>query len=258
MSINPFKLALIQMKVIGGDKTTNLQHACELITQAADNGANVMLLPECFDVGWLSDAAHSEAEPIPDGLVCRMLMKSAQEQGVDICAGITERAGDLIYNSAIYIDSSGTVSRQHRKINELDIGQSCYAQGNCLSVISTTYGHIGLMICADGFAQHQVLSRSLCEMGADVILSPCAWAVPADHNPITEPYGDLWRENYIPVAQEYSIWIAGVSNVGVINSGPWSGRHCIGCSLVIDPHGKEILQGPYGKDAETILYVDMA
>ena len=257
MSITPFYLALVQMNVIGGDKATNLQHACEMIAEAAANGADVALLPECLDVGWLHDACHAEAETIPDGATCSMLMAAAQEHGIDVCAGVTERVGDLLYNSAIYIDCDGNLLGQHCKINELEIGRTCYAQGNHLNVINTEYGKIGLMICADGFAKDQILSRALCEMGADVILSPCAWAVPADHNNITEPYGDLWRKNYMPVAKEYSIWIAGASNVGVINSGPWLNHNCIGCSLVIDPDGKEVLQGPYGKDAETILYVDI-
>ena len=90
-------------------------------------------------------------------------------------------------------------------------------------------------------------------MGANVILSPCRWAVPAEHDNATEPYGDLWRRSYMPVAREFSVWIVGVSNVGWITDGPWKGRQTIGCSLVIGPQGEEVLQGPYGVDAETIL-----
>ena len=94
-------------------------------------------------------------------------------------------------------------------------------------------------------------------MGADVILSPCAWAVEADHDNTSQPYGDIWRNAYRPVAQTYSVWIAGVSNVGPIGGGPWAGRKCIGCSLVVGPNGEEVLQGPYGVDAEAILYIDI-
>ncbi|MBT7161937.1 MAG: hypothetical protein HN904_04115, partial [Victivallales bacterium] len=46
--------------------------------------------------------------------------------------------------------------------------------------------------------------------------------------------------------------------VGRIPAGPWEGRNCIGCSLLIDPDGEEVLQGPYGADAETILYADIS
>jgi predicted amidohydrolase len=113
------------------------------------------------------------------------------------------------------------------------------------------------MICADAFANGQVVSRTLALMGATIILSPCAWAVPADHDNVRTPYGRVWLDNYGPVARDFRIWIAGCSNVGAINDGPWRGRNCIGCSLVIGPNGQPALRGPYGVEAEEILYLDV-
>ena len=169
-----------------------------------------------------------------------------------------ERAGDQVFNSAVIIDRQGKLLLLHRKLNELTIGHEFYAQGDRLNVCHTELGTLGLMICADGFAQDQVLARALGYMGADVILSPSAWAVPADHDNEREPYGQLWRDSYTPVAKAFSMWIIGVSNVGWLTAGPWEGRKCIGCSLVVGPDGNVVLQGPYGADAETILYVDVA
>lgn len=94
-------------------------------------------------------------------------------------------------------------------------------------------------------------------MGADTILSPCAWAVDGNNDNREEPYGDTWRNAYGPVAMDLSVWIAGVSNVGPINSGPWAGRKCIGRSLVVGPDGREVVGCPYGVDAEDIIYVDI-
>jgi hypothetical protein len=59
------------------------------------------------------------------------------------------------------------------------------------------------------------------------------------------------------VAKEFRLTIVGVSNVGAITSGPWAGRKCIGCSLVVGPAGEKLLQSPYGEKAETIEYVDL-
>ncbi|MCJ8328388.1 MAG: carbon-nitrogen hydrolase family protein, partial [Lentisphaeria bacterium] len=146
---------------------------------------------------------------------------------------------------------------KHRKLNELDIGHEYYAQGDRLNVAETEFGTFGLMICADGFAKDNVISRSLCYMGADIILSPSAWAVPADHDNEKEPYGDIWRKVYTQIAKEFSTAVVGVSNVGLITDGPWKDRLCIGCSLAIDASGNEILQAPYGVDAECILYIDV-
>jgi predicted amidohydrolase len=94
-------------------------------------------------------------------------------------------------------------------------------------------------------------------MGADVILSPSAWAVPADYDNERTPYGAEWLDCYVPVAREFGLWVAGVSNVGPVSAGPWAGRRCIGCSLVIGPDGRQVLKGPYGQDAETVLYADV-
>lgn len=252
----PLKLAGIQMSVVCGQRETNLQHAEELIREAARNGADVALLPEAMDVGWTQPASQTDAETIPDGVTCRRLMEAAAENGIFVCAGLTERDGSRVYNSAVLIDRDGNHLCTHRKINELEIGHQFYAQGDRLSVVETELGTIGLMICADAFANDKAVTQALCYLGADIILSPTAWAVEADHDNAKDPYGGIWRDGYIPIAEKYQVWIAGVSNVGDVAAGPWAGWKCIGCSLIVGPEG-EAAFGPYGADAETILYVDV-
>jgi len=257
MSITPFKLALIQMHVEGGDKKRNLNHAVDLIAEAAGNGAQVALLPECLDLGWTHPSSLTEAEPIPDGLPCNAFAKAAIENKIYICGGLTEKNDDKIYNSAVIIDKNGDVKCLHRKINELNIGLEYYSVGDRLNVTQTEFGIFGLMICADAQAKDFALTKSLCQMGADIILSPCSWAVPADYDNIKSPYGKEWGVAYSTISKEYSVWIAGVSNVGLITDGPWKKWKCIGSSLVIDSAGVEVIKGPYGINAETILYIDI-
>ena len=168
-----------------------------------------------------------------------------------------ERAGALLYNSAVLISPDGEVLLHHRKLNELAMAHHLYSCGDRLGVAYTPLGIIGLMICADGFAPGQVVSRSLALMGAQVILSPCAWAVPPDHDNVKEPYGRLWIDNYGPVARDFKMWIAGASNVGLISAGQWTGHPCIGCSLVINPAGQPALRGPCGSDASALLLVEI-
>jgi len=252
-----FKLALLQMHVEAGDPDRNLEHAEDLIRQAVGRGAECVVLPEAMDLGWTHWASRTRAEPIPNGEPCRRLAAIARRSGLYVCAGLVERDGDRVFNSAVILDRQGQLILKHRKLNELDIGHAYYDQGDRLNVCHTELATFGLMICADGFARGQVLTRSLGYMGADVVLSPCAWAVPGDHDNRKEPYGDLWRRSYMPVAREFSLWIIGVSNVGWITDGPWQGRKCIGCSLLVGPDGREVLRGPYGHDAETILYADI-
>ncbi len=253
-----FQLALLQMHVEGGNKQRNLRRAERLLAEAASSGANVAVLPEAMDLGWTHPSCNTQAEAIPEGETCRRLRRAAEKHRMYVCSGLVEKAGGKVFNSAVLIDPQGQLRLLHRKLNELEIGHWYYEQGDRLGVCHTDLGTFGLMICADGFARDRVLSRALCYMGADIILSPSAWAVPAEHDNRKDPYGQTWRNAYGPVAREFSVWIAGVSNVGPIVAGPWAGWKCIGCSLVVGPDGKQVVQGPYGVDAETIVHVPVS
>lgn len=253
-----FSLALCQMRVVGGERDLNLRHAAEMIAEAAKAGADFILLPEAMDLGWTDPSALSEAEPVPDGLTCNFLSEQARKYQLYICSGLIEKAGKKVYNSAVIINPKGEVILLHRKLYELDIGHPFYALGDRLNVCETEFGTIGVLICADAVTKGQVLTRSLGYMGADVILSPSSWAVVADHDNIKEPYGGMWKGVYKPVTRDFRLWIASCSNVGWMSGGPWKGWKGIGCSMVIGPGGKDVLHAPYGVDADTILYVEIA
>ena len=245
------------MRVEPGQKLANLARAEQCIAQAAGRGAEVVLLPEAMPLGWTHPSARTEADEIPKGESCARLRAAARQHRVFVCAGVIERAGGQCFNSAVLVNPAGEVLLHHRKIHELDIAHDLYVRGDRLAVAETPFGRVGLMICADGFAPGQSISRALALMGARVILSPCAWAVPADHDNEREPYGALWLDNYGPVARDFGISIVGVSNVGPITAGPWQGRKCIGNSLVVGPTGREIARGPFGENAEALLMVDL-
>jgi predicted amidohydrolase len=247
-----------QLRVEGGRPEANLDRALRQISEARALGAAAIVLPEASDLGWTDDSSDRGAGTIPDGRFYEQLATAARRNQMFVVAGLTERAGSVVYNSAVLLGPEGDLLLLHRKIHELDIGRSSYACGDRLGVVNTRLGRIGLMICADAFAPGEVISRTLGLMGAEVILSPCAWAVPADYDPVRVPYGQLWRDCYGPVAKEHQLWIAGVSNVGRIISGPWEGRSCIGCSLVVGPDGTPRATGPYGEDAEALLLVEIA
>ena len=189
-----FQLALCQMLVEGGAIERNLARAERMIAQAAAAGADMVLLPETMDLGWTHPSAVSEAQPVPDGAPCRRLAAAAARHGVFVCAGLTERESDRVYNCAVLLGRDGGLLLRHRKLNELDIGHDLYAQGDRLNVAHTQLGTVGVMICADGFAKDRVLSRALGYMGADFILSPSAWAVPADYDNTAQPYSRTWLE----------------------------------------------------------------
>lgn len=249
-----FKLGMAQMLVEGGAVEQNLARATQMIAQAAEKDCKIVVLPECLDLGWTDPSARALAQPIP-GPRSKVLCRAAQEAQIYVAAGLTERDGDKIYNAAVLISPDGDILLKHRKINIMDIAQDLYATGDCLRVVKTPLGAIGLNICADNFPNSLALGHSLARMGAQILLSPSAWAMPANHNNDKEPYGGLWRGSYTTLTKLYDITVIGVSNVGRLRGGPWQGYKCIGCSLAMGPGGKILAQGPYGEAAETLLVV---
>jgi predicted amidohydrolase len=145
----------------------------------------------------------------------------------------------------------------HHKINELDFARELYQTGSKVDTVSTEFGTVGLMICADALSQDDRVIERLIAQGADVILSPSAWAVPSDHNNDINPYGSLWVGAYRNGLGSSNTWIVATSNVGVISQGVWAGHLCIGNSIAIGPEVEQMQVFPFGSDAVHIEMVEI-
>ena len=253
---NNFLLGMGQILVEGGEAAANLKRAWSMVGRAADAGCHIVVLPECLDLGWTFPGSRDLAQPIP-GPHSDVLVESARGAGIYVVAGLVERSGERIFNAAILISPAGEILLKHRKINELAIAHDLYATGNCLGVAETPLGTIGVDICADNFPGSLALGHSLARMGAQLVLSPCAWAVDGDHDNVKQPYGGLWIGSYSQLAKLYDLTVVGVSNVGWLRAGPWAGRKCIGCSLAVGPGGTILAQGHYGEAAEELIVVEV-
>jgi predicted amidohydrolase len=246
------KIAIGQMRVEPGKPQANISRAMAMIANADRAGCDAIVLPECLDVGWTHPSGMELAQAIP-GPITDKLAEQARTSGIIVAAGLVERDGELLYNAAVLMGADGEILLKHRKINELPVGR-CYARGRLVNVVDSPLGTVGLAICADLLPESIHIDHTLAAMGAKLILSPCAWAMPADHDNEVEPYGALWRSSYTQLAAKGVTTIA-ASNVGPITAGDWAGRECIGASLAIGPNVD--VQAPYGVDAETMLIVDV-
>ena len=75
-----------------------------------------MLLPEALDCGWTHLSAIKMAGGIPDGASFEFLRAAAVRHSVMVCAGLTERCGDRLFNAAVLIASDGRLLLHHRKL----------------------------------------------------------------------------------------------------------------------------------------------
>ncbi len=251
------RLALAQMLVEPGQPERNLARAEAEIARAGEAGAGIVLLPEVLDFGWTHPSALDGAGPIPDGETCQRLAAAAARHRIHVVAGLAERFGERLFNAAVLLGPDGELLLHHRKIHEIPFARALYATGDRLGVVETPLGRLGLMICADALAPGLVVTRTLAAMGADLIVSPCAWAVPPDHDNGATPYGTLWVDHYGPVAREHRLWIAGCSNIGPVVAGEWRGWSCIGNSMVVGPDGNAVHRSPFGEDAADQAFVEI-
>ena len=254
--MSEFLLGMGQILVEPGCPQPNLNRAVAAIQQAASKGCRLVVLPECLDLGWGDRLARDLAQPIPGQHVER-LQNAAQNHRIHVAAGLVERAGNRLFNAAVLIAPTGEILLHHRKINELDICLDLYSVGDRLGVAETELGTMGLNICADNFGNSLAIGHVLCRMGAQIILSPSAWAVEAVHDNAKDPYGKLWLDSYTELTRLYDVTVIGVSNVGRITSGPWQGRKVIGCSLAVGPGGRVLARGPYGEAATALIPLEI-
>ena len=253
----PFlKIGIGQMQVEGGNPEINLENAVSFIAQAAAENCQIIVLPECIDFGWTNSSAKEGAKPVP-GPYCQILQDAARTHQIYVVAGLTELDEERIYNTAVILSPMGELLGKHRKINILDIAQHLYTPGSMCQVIETDLGKIGFNICADNSPSTNQLGHSLALMGADIILSPCSWAVPPDFDNDETPYGDIWKKSYREIASKHQIPVIGVSNTGLVKDGAWKGWWCIGASLVVSKDGNIQRQFEYTKEGSRLYTIDV-
>lgn len=249
MARKSLRVGLGQVRVTMGDKKANAAELFRALDQAAAAGCDVVALPECSLAGWLSSSARTAAETIP-GPFTRKLQAFAKRRRMAVVAGLEERDGDRVYNSAVMIGRDGAILGRHRKVNELEIGLKVYSRGASLNVFDFEGRPTALSICADSWTP--TVTDALYEMGARLIFSPSAWAV----EPGGEATNIAWiRECYRARAADRDLTIVSPNGVGTVTEGPWKGRLLQGNSLITGANGKPLLEGPTNKPALLTLSI---
>mgnify|MGYP001397850437 FL=1 len=231
-------IGLGQLLVEGGEPNRNFERAEIMIKEASKKNCDLILLPECMDLGWTHPSAKSESLPIP-GLYSNKVSKLAKDNNIYICCGLTEKdeKNNKVYNSSIICDNLGEIICKYRKINILEEALDYYSIGKSLSVVETSFGNIGLNICSDNYANSLEIGKTLGRMGAKIILSPSSWTVDYNITEESDPYGEKWIKPYHTLAQIFDLVVVSTTSVGYLVGGPFEGRKMVGCSVVVNKEG---------------------
>nr|KAJ3420189.1 Carbon-nitrogen hydrolase [Polyrhizophydium stewartii] len=161
-----FKLALVQLFVTA-NKQANLANARRLVLQAAGNGANVVVLPECFNSPYGTQFFAEYAETA-NGETAKALSSMAKDAGVVLVGGSFPEladgpaagatAGKRFFNTCTVWGRAGELLATHRKVHLFDIdvpGRITFQEskilspGSQLTHVDTEYGRLGVGICYD-------------------------------------------------------------------------------------------------------------
>jgi predicted amidohydrolase len=144
----------------------------EAIDAIAPEKPDIVCLGEEIVVEGSSRSYASAAEPIPGPSTAR-IGERARKYGMYIVAGLTEKDGNVNYNTAVLIDRNGNVAGKYRKVflprEEIEGGLT---PGSAYPVFDTDFGRIGMLICWD--AEYVDAARAMAIQGAEIILVPAA------------------------------------------------------------------------------------
>lgn len=148
----------------------NLRQFAKYIKEAGALGADIVCLPEGITLVGNGKTYLEVSEPVP-GPTTEFLSTLAKEHEMYIVAGLLEKDGPVLYNTAVLLGRKGELVGKYRKVSlpreEIEGGVT---PGNDFPVFDTDFGKIGMMICWDVFFPEP--ARMLALNGAEIILMP--------------------------------------------------------------------------------------
>lgn len=163
-----------------GDKTANLAVIENLLRQAADRGARLVVLPEyaTFTVPAMDNRFVESAEPL-DGPTVTRITEIAKELGLTVIAGVNETADEgRIHNTLVGLQD-GEIKAVYRKVHlydafgykESDKVQA--ADPGRPELIEVDGFTVGMQTCYD--LRFPEVSRTLVDAGAEILALPAEW-----------------------------------------------------------------------------------
>jgi N-carbamoylputrescine amidase len=193
---------------------------------------------------------YKYAEPIPGPLSERMCGLAKENNLVLIASVYEEESVGVYYNTAIVIDSDGTMLGKYRKthIPHLDPGfweKFYFRPGNLgYPVFNTAFAKVGVYICYDRHFPEG--ARALGLNGAQIVFNPSATVAGLSEH--------LWGLEQPAHAVANGYFIAAINRVG---EEPWKTGMFYGSSYVADPRGQIIAQGSRDKEELVVADVDL-
>ncbi|HEX9063199.1 MAG TPA: carbon-nitrogen hydrolase family protein [Clostridia bacterium] len=241
-----FKSAICQIKPTY-NKKHNIEKALSMMEKAADEGSNLIILPEMFFYPYEMNLLKDEADD--DKSTIRDLCAFAKKRGIWVCSGsIAEKDGNHIYNTSYLISNTGETVLKYSKSHLFDVNlpglvvseSSLFKKGDGIAVANTTFGTVAICICYDIRFPEYIRKAAL--LGADILI------VPAAFNTVTGPAH--WHITFRARAVDNQLYVLAASPA----KNAESKYHAYGHSMFINPWGEVLSEA---SDEETIIYAEI-
>jgi predicted amidohydrolase len=254
----PFYVGVCQLKPRKANYDHNLNRIGELLRQIVQEhlSIDVLVLPETVMTGYFLQGGVREAAVPKNRLFQDLADAYAQlnpTHAMDICLGFYERHEGQYYNSALYATLEPEASQSqlihlHRKFFLPTYGvfdeERYVGRGRQIDVFPTRFGPAAILICED--AWHSICATIAALKGAQVIYVPTASPARGFHEE-TVASVQHYRRILTRIAEEHTLYVVQSSLVGFEG-----GKGFIGASMIIDPMGQLVVQGPLGEEGLVI------
>jgi predicted amidohydrolase len=242
------RVACVQM-TSRGDKAANLEQAERLVARAAATGADVVVLPEKWNLIGEANDYRAGAEPLESGESFAAMSTWARTHGVTLVGGsVTERreGRERCSNTSCLYDPDGELVALYRKIHlfDVEVGGVVYRESESEEpgtepVVAASEWPIGLTVCYD--VRFPELYRILALEGAELVTVPAHFTTPTGR--------DHWHVLLRARAIENQYFVAAAAQWGET----LAGRPAYGRSLIVDPWGTVLAQAP---DEPTVIVAE--
>jgi nitrilase len=212
------KIAVVQIPPVFLDRSRTIEKAVEFVTEAAVEGAELVVFPETFLPGypiWTWRLRPGTDTPLINELYRKLfdnavdlqsndldpLRDAAKENSITVVCGMNERDSGMsrgtLYNTVVVIGADGRIANRHRKLMPTNPERTVhgFGDGSGLKAVDTPVGRIGTLLCWENYMP---LARyALYAQGVEVYIAP------------TYDSGDSWIGTLHHVAREGRCWVVG-------------------------------------------------
>jgi nitrilase len=267
----PYKVAVVQAASVAFDRERTLDKLAALVSDAAKQGAQLVLFPEAFVsayprgldfgavVGGRTDAGREdfrrywESSVDVPGPAVDFMSRTARTNRMHLVVGVIERDAGTLYCTVLFFAPDGALLGKHRKLMPTGSERLVwgFGDGSTLPVFDTPLGKLGAVICWENYLP--LMRAAMYAKGIEIYCAPTADA------------RDSWIASVRHIAVEGRCFVLSCNQFNRRRDFPADYRTpfgddpetiiCRGGSCIIDPFGN-FLAGPH-TEGEAILVAEI-